>query len=200
MISVPTIAVRLLTACSLLVLVACAGSPEQTASSEAVTSAAEAPASPCACPAPDPRIPVSDMLVVGEVEYIVIGDNILQQKARVDTGAATTSLGIQSLEAFERDGERWVRFTIQDRVSDESVDFERRLVRMVKIKRHNATPDERPVVTMALTIGPVKRTIEVTLNNRDSFEYPVLVGRNFLDGHVVVDVSSKYIALDREAS
>jgi hypothetical protein len=139
----------------------------------------------------------SELLVVGAVEYVVIGDNVMQQKARVDTGATTTSLGIQSIEEFERDGEGWVRFSILNRVSNESADFEHRLVRRVKIKRHNATPDERPVVAIPLTIGSVQRTIEVTLNNRDSFEYPVLVGRNFLDGHAVVDVSRKYIALDR---
>jgi hypothetical protein len=137
--------------------------------------------------------------IVGAVEYVVIGDNVMQQKARVDTGATTTSVGIKQLEVYERDGESWVKFTIEDRVLEETADFERKLVRRVQIKRHNASPDERPVVTMPLTMGPIQRTVEVTLNNRDSFEYPVLIGRNFLDGHAVVDVSRQYIAMDEES-
>ena len=84
-------------------------------------------------------------------------------------------------------------------VWEETAEFERKLVRRVQIKRHNASPDERPVVTMPLTMGPIQRTVEVTLNNRDSFEYPVLVGRNFLDGHAVVDVGQQYIAMDEQS-
>ena len=130
---------------------------------------------------------------------MVIGENVLTAKARIDTGATTTSLGAHDITPFERDGKRWVRFTIRDRVSGEEHPFEKPLSRMVEIKRHNASPDTRPVVRMPLTLGRVSATVEVSLNNRDPFDYPVLIGRNFMDGRIVVDVSQEYIALDEES-
>ena len=193
---------RALLAFTLVLLAACSTAPskEVTPVPAAVPEPAPVTAAPCECPElPAVAPPATELHIVGAVEYVVIGDNIMQQKARVDTGATTTSLGIKELEIFERDGESWVKFTIEDRVMEETAEFERKLVRRVQIKRHNASPDERPVVTMPLTMGPIQRTVEVTLNNRDSFEYPVLVGRNFLDGHAVVDVGQQYIAMDEQS-
>ena len=195
---------RPLLAVAIVLLAACSTAPSKEVTPEPVPAvvpeAEPVAAAPCDCPEPPTAAPpATELHIVGAVEYVVIGDNIMQQKARVDTGATTTSVGIKEMEVFERDGESWVKFTIEDRVLEETADFERKLVRRVQIKRHNASPDERPVVTMPLTMGPIQRTIEVTLNNRDSFEYPVLIGRNFLDGHAVVDVSQKYIALDETA-
>jgi hypothetical protein len=194
---------RPLLAVAVLLLAACSAAPSKEVTPEPVlaeTPEPELAAPPCDCPEPPTAAPpATELRIVGAVEYVVIGDNVMQQKARVDTGATTTSVGIKQLEVYERDGESWVKFTIEDRVLEETADFERKLVRRVQIKRHNASPDERPVVTMPLTMGPIQRTVEVTLNNRDSFEYPVLIGRNFLDGHAVVDVSRQYIAMDEES-
>ena len=189
---------------SLLLLSACStgGKREPEPAAPASTELSEAP---CVCPtevpeaAAKPPANTGPLLIVGQAEYVVIGDNVLTAKARIDTGATTTSLGAHDITPFERDGKRWVRFTIRDRVSGEEHPFEKPLSRMVEIKRHNASPDTRPVVRMPLTLGRVSTTVEVSLNNRDAFDYPVLIGRNFMDGRIVVDVSQEYIALDEES-
>ena len=188
---------------SLLLLSACSTGGKRESEPAAPTSSAPSEA-PCVCPAEAPDTPVQaadpgSLLVVGQAEYVVIADNVLTAKARIDTGATTTSLGAHDITPFERDGTRWVRFTIRDRVSGEEHAFEKPLSRMVEIKRHNASPDTRPVVRMPLTLGRVSATVEVSLNNRDAFDYPVLIGRNFMDGRIVVDVSKEYIALDEES-
>ena len=159
---------------------------------------------PIAAPAPAPApvaMPVEEpppgMMFIGEVEYLVLGDDLVRLKARIDTGASTTSLGVQSMETYERDGSRWVRFTLLDPVRETEVTLERPVERTVRIKREDGGTEKRPVVQLEITMGDTRRTREVTLNNRDQFEYPALVGRNFLDGFAVVDVSKKFIALDR---
>ena len=147
------------------------------------------PPEPCVCP--ELKIPPG---VIGEVEYALIGKDGLLQKARIDTGATTTSVGIAELEPFERDGKKWVKFSIQDRLTGQMYPFERPVVRTAKIKRHGAESERRHLVKMKITIGDVARDVEVSLANRDSFEFPVLIGRNFLDGTFMVDVGSRYLA------
>ena len=146
---------------------------------------------PCDCP----KLELPG-LIIGEVEYSLVGSDGPLQKARIDTGATTTSVGYNDLTRFESDGEKWIKFTIKDRIDGQVYTFERPLVRTAKIKRHNAEPTRRPVVNLPITIGTVTRTIEVTLADRDAFDYPVLIGRNFMDGKVLVDVSQRFIATD----
>lgn len=107
-------------------------------------------------------------------------------KAKLDTGATTSSIDARNQEVFKRDGKRWVRFTIEDRDGRE-VELERRVERFVKIRRPDDKFDRRPVVKMSLCLGRELRSVEVSLADREGFVYPVLLGRNFLAGVAVVD-------------
>ena len=143
------------------------------------------------CECPETELPG---IIIGEVEYALVGSRGLLKKARIDTGATTSSIGIASLTRFERDGDKWLRFTVNDRLEGGFQTFERPLIRLVDIKRHDAEANRRPVVTLKITIGDLARDVEVTLANRDAFDFPLLIGRNFLEGRVLVDVSQRYIA------
>lgn len=137
----------------------------------------------------------ADVMLIGQVEYADIMPLGLRQKARIDTGAETTSVGAINIEEFERDGRKWVKFGVALRDSDEVIEFKAPLLRTASIKRHNADNVQRPVVQMRLAIGGLEQTLEVTLADRSDFEFPVLIGRNFLDGRALVDVSKKFLAL-----
>ncbi len=169
-------------------LAACSVSPTQE---QAPDSVPPAPVPPCDCPENS-----FSGEIIGEVEYALVSDKGPLQKARIDTGATTTSLGFHEVSSFERDGEKWVRFTVRDRLDGKIHSFERALEGIASIKRHGADPVQRPVVKMRISIGKVSKNIEVTLADRNDFEFPVLIGRNFLDGDVLVDVSRRYIATD----
>jgi hypothetical protein len=145
---------------------------------------------PCHCEEPEPA---AEPGVIGALEHVLVGSELILLKARIDTGAATTSIGIASMQKFERDGARWIKFTIEDRLNGKEHLFERPLVRMVGIKRHGTDSLSRPVVRMRITIGDMRRNVDATLADRSDFEYPVLVGRNFLAGKAVVDVSRSYV-------
>jgi hypothetical protein len=141
--------------------------------------------------------PVSKIKTIGQVEYVDILPQGIRQKGRIDTGAETTSIGVLDIVPFERDGNSWVKFKIQHRDTGKIVEFSKHVERTAVIKRHGAENVERPVVKMTLAIGLVEQAIEVSLADRSKFEYPVLIGRNFLDGKVAVDVSSKFLMLDK---
>jgi hypothetical protein len=141
--------------------------------------------------------PVSKIKTIGQVEYVDILPQGIRQKGRIDTGAETTSIGVLDIVPFERDGNSWVKFKIQHRDTGKIVEFSKFVERTAVIKRHGAENVERPVVKMTLAIGLVEQAVEVSLADRSKFEYPVLIGRNFLDGKIAVDVSSKFLMLDK---
>ncbi len=133
--------------------------------------------------------------VVGAVEKVLITPPGLVLPARIDTGAATSSIDARNIEAFERNGDSWVRFFMLNPESGEEVGIECKVVRRVRIVQ--AIKDEkerRKVVELLVTLGNSVRTAEFTLTDRSHMEYPVLIGRNILMDSMTVDVSKKYIS------
>lgn len=135
----------------------------------------------------------ADKIIVGRVEYVRLGPEAVVLKSRVDTGAKTTSMHAEGLQIFERDGKRWAKFLIKNRATQEDVFYERPIIKFVRIKQMVTENQRRPVVLMTLALGPIKETLEVTLTDRGHYNYPVLIGRNFLLDRYIVDVSEKFI-------
>lgn len=133
---------------------------------------------------------------LGQVEYVDIMPMGFRQKARIDTGAETTSIDAVNIIEFERDGRDWVQFSVKDRNTDESVMIKAPIKRTVLIKQQGSKDIRRQVVLLTLAIGELKEEVEVTLADRENFEYPVLIGRNFLQGRALVDVSRKFLSLE----
>ncbi|CAM3602752.1 RimK/LysX family protein [Parendozoicomonas haliclonae] len=140
-------------------------------------------------------VKIDDKLTIGEVETIVLpGIDNLALKARIDTGAETSSLHITSSRLFERDGKRWVAFTVPLNEND-SVTLERPLSRTVLIKqKENMESMRRMVVVLSVRLGTLERNVEFTLADREGFEFPALIGRNFLKDMAIVDVGHEFLA------
>lgn len=140
----------------------------------------------------------------GRYEYIKlpeIGGQTL--KAKMDTGALTASLSAKDIQTFTRDGDDWVRFRLATKDADSKV-FEHKVSRVSKIKsRADEGEDEgettdvakRPVVELELCLGDVKRTIEVNLVDRSSFNYPLLIGAKGLrEFKAAINPAKRYVA------
>jgi hypothetical protein len=125
--------------------------------------------------------------IFGYVERVIISDKGLSMKARLDTGAQTSSLDAENIRRFRRGDARYVRFDVQDPDSGEVITLERPLVRTVRIRQHTGPPMQRPVVKMWVCLGSVVREVEVNLTSRSSFLYPMLIGRTAMRGAIIVD-------------
>lgn len=152
---------------------------------------------PRRCPV-SPAAKIADKLVIGEIEHVNITPPGQVFLARIDTGAAGTSIHANNVAAFERDGRDWVRFQIDhpsiDTIETSNV-IERPVARTVLIKQASSeTPERRLVVKMTITLGSMTEQIDVSLSERASMTYPVLIGRNFLRNLAIVDVSQRLIA------
>jgi hypothetical protein len=160
----------------------------------------------CECPEPKKVIaPVppaqpctagkQDFLIIGAIEHVAVDDTGLIVKARIDTGAKTSSMHAQDLVEFERDGKSWIRFTFDPSEGKPSTTIEKRVVRTVRIKQHGEDESKRRyVIKMRLRMGEIEEIIELSLSDRSDFEYPILIGRNFLTDNAVVDVSKQFMA------
>ncbi|NVJ53409.1 MAG: ATP-dependent zinc protease [Campylobacteraceae bacterium] len=130
-------------------------------------------------------------IILGNYEYAYIPSEKLKLKAKVDTGATTTSVHATNIKAFERDGKKWVKFSLNDE-KGKSIEKALPISRVVYIKRHGAKNQKRYVVKMRINVAKSSQLIDVTLTDRSKFSYPVLIGKNFLTGLILVDVSKKY--------
>lgn len=141
------------------------------------------------------RVPVDvrGKRVFGGVEQLHISSLNLRTDARIDTGATSSSLHARDITPFERDGKPWVRFTPGKDAKAQPVELP--VVRTVRIKRKDGGSTSRPVVSVRVTIGPVTQRIELNLADRSKFEFPALVGRDFLRDVAIVDVSQKHISV-----
>jgi len=141
------------------------------------------------CPPPDP----GEKLVLGRLERIHVSGIDVGLKARVDTGANTSSLHARNITEFERDGERWVRFaTIGD--DDVGHEMEAPVERYIRVRQASSNDlDRRPIVRLPARLGRIEESVEFSLTDRDDMLYPVLLGRSFFMDLAVVDVSRKFV-------
>lgn len=129
--------------------------------------------------------------VVGWVENVIVYPGGVTVKAKVDTGAKTSSLDCECITPFQKDGEEWLSFTVKNS-KGEMIRLEKPVTRVARIKRHFNETQVRYVVKLGLCLGSVYREEEVTLVDRSGFNYSLLVGRNFLGEDFVVDPSQTF--------
>ena len=131
-------------------------------------------------------------LVLGAVEWVYVSGLQESFKARVDSGAHTSSLGVVDEVLFERDGHDWVKFKVEDG-KKKSKEIALPVKRWVKIKQSNTSEAQRrPVVEAWVQVGSLKDKTDFTLADRKHLSFPVLLGREFLKDVAVVDVGSSY--------
>jgi hypothetical protein len=128
---------------------------------------------------------------LGWVETVRILPENLVLSAKLDTGADTSSIGATNLTEFDRDGRPWIRFSVTGRKGS-ATEFERPVVRTVRIKRSETETTTRPVVMLALCLGGKFREEAVTLTDRSRLVYPVLIGRSAMAGRFLENPSRKF--------
>lgn len=158
--------------------------PEPKVVERIVTKTVPAPMPPMASTAGKLHLPI-----IGAVEWARIEPANLWMESRIDTGAETTSIHAEEIQLIERDGKRYVSFVLIDSVTGSRHAQELRLRRRVLIKQNGGPDQRRFVVRMWVTVGDSRSRIDVNLADRTGFEYPMLIGRNFLTDTMIVDVS-----------
>ena len=135
--------------------------------------------------------------VVGSEEWISLNDlNIPYVKARVDSGAKTSSLHAINIQPFQKDNETWVTFDVFPIQNDGKRKINCRALVIDKrvVKSSSGNRENRYVVRTQISLADEKWDIELTLTNRDSMGYRMLLGRQAMIGRIIVDPSENFLA------
>ncbi len=138
---------------------------------------------------------LKEKVLIGRVEWIGLPDIKIKLKARIDTGAKTTSLHAVNIEEVEQRGELFVKFQTVD--SDgKVVELVRKVGTTQKVSNTAGVVSRRYVIKEKLKIGGIEKEVLINLNDRTKMEYKFLIGRNVLLGRFIVDVARSHVLGD----
>ncbi|MEO6925869.1 MAG: RimK/LysX family protein [Rhodanobacter sp.] len=139
--------------------------------------------------------PISTRLVIlGWRERLALpqlGINML--KAKLDTGARSSSLHVDTLEEFRRDDATWLRFTLHLgrhqplAVQGEAPALDRRTVTDTSGRR-----TERWFIRSEVQLAGARFSVDINLTDRRQMLFPMLLGRTALEGRFILDPSLSY--------
>jgi hypothetical protein len=139
---------------------------------------------------PPVRLPV-----IGWREWIGLPDLAIPMiKAKVDTGARSSSLHAYDLQQFTREGERWVRFKVHpvQRNTHKVTVAEAQVLEYRSVRSSSGKAAKRPVVLTHIALLGQNWPVELTLANRDAMGFRMLLGRQAFRGRFLVDAGRSY--------
>jgi hypothetical protein len=137
---------------------------------------------------------VREKLIMGWLESVFLKPWNIRVTAKLDTGAKTSSLHADQVEHFTKEGgQEWVRFTLEGVDDNKPLVVEKPLVRTASVKTHGGRSSRREVIKLALCKNGRDYETEFTLNDRSNFNYPLLLGRSFLQNVALVDAAETFI-------
>lgn len=150
-----------------------------------------------------PETPVADAppvarekIVLGWLEHIRVLPERTLLRAKLDSGARTSTIHAEDIEYSEYTGQAFVKFSIlkdHDDPDSERFYYELPLQKHINIKlRYTEERDERPVVMLDICLAGTVYQVPFSLTERSDFNYPVLLGREFLQENYLIDPSKTY--------
>jgi ribosomal protein S6--L-glutamate ligase len=143
-----------------------------------------------------------ERIIVGSEEWCVFPSlHIPAIKARVDSGAKTSAIHAFNIQSFRRRGQDWVSFYVHPLQNDRKcvVRCEAPVVDRRMVKSSTGTAEKRYVIRTAIELGDNYWEVELTLTNRDSMGYRMLLGREAMLGRMLVDPAESFCAGDFSA-
>ncbi len=134
--------------------------------------------------------------MAGWREWVALPDlGVPWVKAKLDTGARSSSIHAFDIEEDERDGVAWVSFAVHpwQRSEVDTARSELPVVDRRAIRSSTGHEEARLVVRTRITVVGYDLEAELTLANRDEMGFRMLVGREALRGIVLVDPGRSYL-------
>ena len=137
-----------------------------------------------------------DKKIIGRNEICdLLEFGITDLEVRIDTGAKTSSLHVDNIKHYKKNGKPWINFDIHPDIHnvDSIVECTSPLVDIRRVKSSNGTVEERYVIKTKITLGDISWPAEITLTDRSDMTYLMLLGREAMGKRFLVDPSRAYI-------
>lgn len=134
--------------------------------------------------------------LTGWREWLALPDlGLTLIKAKIDTGARTSTLHAFSVEPFQCDGRLHVRFGVHplQKRTDVVVYGEAPVIDRRPVTDSGGHTEERYVIATRLVLAGREWPIELTLTNREEMLFRMLLGRTALAGRTLVDPGLSYV-------
>jgi hypothetical protein len=136
------------------------------------------------------------LAAIGWREWLSLPElGIAHLKAKVDTGARTSALHACYVEPFHEHGTRMVRFGIHplQRRTDIIIDCIAAVIDRRDVTDSGGHREKRYVIETLATLGNNSWPLELTLTNRDTMRFRMLLGRTALEDRFMVIPSASYL-------
>jgi len=134
--------------------------------------------------------------VIGWREWVGLPDiGVDSIKAKVDTGARSSSLHAFDLERFERDGIAMVRFTVhpRQRHSTPATEVESPVSTEKLVRNPGGREETRPVIRTTVTWNGRSWEVDLNLTRRDEMGFRMLLGRQAVRRRFLVDPGRSFL-------
>lgn len=135
--------------------------------------------------------------IIGRLETIALPElAIADIQVRVDTGAKTSSLHVDNIVKFKKNGKLMVKFDLHPDVYnvEEIISCEAPIHDIRRVKSSNGTSEQRYVILTEVQLGEVNWSIEITLTDRSDMSYLMLFGREAIGKRFLVDPSKVFVS------
>lgn len=137
------------------------------------------------------------LLPIGWKEYLQFTEWDLRRiRVKIDTGARTSALDVVRYELTETAGGGLMAtlyLALDRRHPGRFTRIHTPVLRTVIVSNTGGMREERPLVETTVRMGPIHKRIRITITNRSSMRYRMILGREALANDFIVDVSRKYL-------
>lgn len=138
---------------------------------------------------------ITQKLIIGKEEWCELPAlHLPAVKARIDSGARTSALHAENIQIYTARGDKWVKFDINPIQKERGITVHCRapLVDERDVKSSSGHTERRPVIETAIRIGNITQTIQLSLTNRDALGYRMLLGREAMQGRMLIDPEKSF--------
>ncbi|MEI6145041.1 MAG: ATP-dependent zinc protease [Methylococcales bacterium] len=133
--------------------------------------------------------------ILGWREWVTLPElNIEHIKAKIDTGARSSALHAFAIEPYRKQNQSWIMFAIHPEQNNTDIVIECHAA--VKDRRivsdSGGHKQRRYVIETQLLLGTTVINAEMTLTNRDSMLFRMLIGRTTLNDRFMINSSASF--------
>ncbi|MBK8815503.1 MAG: ATP-dependent zinc protease [Methylococcaceae bacterium] len=140
--------------------------------------------------------PLIHLPMLGWREWVALPEfGITQIKAKIDTGARSSALHTVDMEPYQLDGKNWLMFTVEtkQKQTGQLIECHAPIKDRRVVSDSGGHKQRRYVIETPLVFGQHLIQAEITLTNRDSMRFRMLLGRTAMNKVFIIDPHASYL-------